>query len=117
MMDPETAARWAREAEALEEGLEVSPIASRPPHQRVQQLALEHERHQGRLRWTTILSTSAGVVALLIFFGTGVVAFLVATAAFLLADLACMFVAVRSARSFKASVGEPVRPSRARAPA
>ena len=50
---PEEAERMARKAEALEaeaerEGINVSVLAGRPPHLRVQELALEHERHQAR---------------------------------------------------------------------
>lgn len=110
MIDPETAARWAREAEALEEGLEFSPMASRPPSLRLRELTLEHEQHQGRLRSTAIVANVASVVAIGLFLGTGLVLTLVAAAVFVLSGIGLLVAAAWSSRVFKTTVRTPISP-------
>lgn len=111
---PEEALRMARKAEAIEaeaekEGINPSVLAGRPPQLRLRELALEHERRQARLRWTTIASICAAIAAIVFFLETGAVLMVVAAGVFLLTALAFQIAAGRSARSFKASVGEPTR--------
>lgn len=110
MIDRETAARWAREAEASDPEGTDEVLAGRPSKPSLQALLIAHERRQRSLRRTALVAHSATVASVAVAFATGAQLVLLGAAAFLLVGVAAFIVASRSGRAFERRVEELGRP-------
>lgn len=113
MITPEEAERIARKAMALEEGIEVSVAASRPPGLRLPELALEHEHRQRRLRGLAIGTNLGALASLALAMIGGGVAAVGAAIAFVSAGLVLVVFAARAGRAFESKVREAAPRTRA----
>ena len=97
IIDEETAARWGREAEELDDGGSV--LAGRPPGY----LSPDerHERLQARMRWVSIAAGSGSILLIFAAYAARSWPVLIAAAGCAAIGVAILILAGRAARAFR----------------